>query len=270
MGATSQLTVLPAAASPRSALVMDRLQATRVLFAAPSALYLLGDDGRTVLSVVTADGLALPGAVRLALSSTRFAWGVGQGEAVLVGAGSIQLPQVRIEVRRVWRPARVDEPAVIGDHDSPAALPTAPLWPAPVWPAPVWPDLVSPGEVSSSRVAALVGAGPGLTPAGDDALCGALLMARALGHPAQAALARLVQAATAHPGATTALSAALLADAAAGYGLAPVVALVDALARGDVRSATSAVGAVAAIGHTSGLALLAGIFGTYSVLAQPC
>ena len=260
MGATSQLTVLPAAASPRSALVMDRLQATRVLFAAPSALYLLGDDGRTVLSVVTADGLALPGAVRLALSSTRFAWGVGQGEAVLVGAGSIQLPQVRIEVRRVWRPARVDEPAVIGDHDSPAALPTAPLWP----------DLVSPGEVSSSRVAALVGAGPGLTPAGDDALCGALLMARALGHPAQAALARLVQAAIAHPGATTALSAALLADAAAGYGLAPVVALVDPLARGDVRSATSAVGAVAAIGHTSGLALLAGIFGAYSVLAQPC
>ena len=155
MGATSQLTVLPAAASPRSALVMDRLQSTRVLFAAPRALYLLGDDGRTVLSVVTADGLALPGAVRLALSSTRFAWGVGPGEAVLVGAGSIQLPQVRIEVRRVWRPARVDEPAVIGDHDSPAALPTAPLWP----------DLVSPGEVSSSRVAALVGAGPGLTPA---------------------------------------------------------------------------------------------------------
>ena len=129
MGATSQLTVLPAAASPRSALVMDRLQSTRVLFAAPRALYLLGDDGRTVLSVVTADGLALPGAVRLALSSTRFAWGVGPGEAVLVGAGSIQLPQVRIEVRRVWRPARVDEPAVIGDHDSPAALPTAPLWP---------------------------------------------------------------------------------------------------------------------------------------------
>ena len=206
MGATSQLTVLPAAASPRSALVMDRLQSTRVLFAAPRALYLLGDDGRTVLSVVTADGLALPGAVRLALSSTRFAWGVGPGEAVLVGAGSIQLPQVRIEVRRVWRPARVDEPAVIGDHDSPAALPTAPLWP----------DLVSPGEVSSSRVAAL------------------------------------------------------LADAAAGYGLAPVVALVVALARGDVRSATHAVGAVAAIGHTSGLALLAGIFGAYSVLAQPC
>ena len=103
-------------------------------------------------------------------------------------------------------------------------------------------------------VAGLVGRGPGLTPSGDDALAGALLVASALG--TGTALADAVRA---RLGATTAVSAALLDAAADGYAARPVVDLVDAAVAGDADAVARALPAVLAIGHTSGADTVLGI-----------
>jgi hypothetical protein len=103
-------------------------------------------------------------------------------------------------------------------------------------------------------VGALLGRGAGLTPSGDDALAGALLVARALAGGdlmADAVRARL--------GATTAVSAALLDAAADGYAARPVVTLVDAAVAGDAGAVSRALPAVLAIGHTSGRDTVTGI-----------
>jgi hypothetical protein len=109
----------------------------------------------------------------------------------------------------------------------------------------------------------LLGRGPGLTPAGDDFLGGALfaraLLARAgAGQAAawaEAAAGVLAQARTAtHP-----VSAVLLADLAAGHGWAPLHDLAAALGRGRPAAAREAAGRLVRLGHSSGWDLLAGI-----------
>jgi hypothetical protein len=97
-------------------------------------------------------------------------------------------------------------------------------------------------------VAALAGLGPGLTPAGDDALAGMLLVLRARNGPG----AGPVLWAAAGRARTTALSLALLRCAADGQALAPAHRLLDAAARGDRAAALAAAGSVAEVGATSG------------------
>ena len=109
-------------------------------------------------------------------------------------------------------------------------------------------------QVGARTVAGLVGRGAGLTPSGDDALAGALLVAHALG--AGEALADAVRA---RLGATTAVSAALLDAAADGYAARPVVALVDATVATDPAGVRRALPAVLAIGHTSGADTVTGV-----------
>ena len=103
-------------------------------------------------------------------------------------------------------------------------------------------------------MAGLVGRGIGLTPSGDDALAGALLVAHALG-----AGDGLADAVRARLHATTAVSAALLDAAADGYAARPVVTLVDAAVVGDPDAVRRALPAVLAIGHTSGADTVTGI-----------
>ena len=110
------------------------------------------------------------------------------------------------------------------------------------------------GTRLGDAVAGLVGRGPGLTPTGDDALAGALLVAFALG--TGTALADAVRA---RLGATTAVSAALLDAAADGYAARDVVTLVDAAVGNDPRAVARALPAVLALGHTSGADLVAGV-----------
>jgi hypothetical protein len=113
-------------------------------------------------------------------------------------------------------------------------------------------------------VAALVGAGLGLTPSGDDALCGVLLGLRLAGRPA---LRRALWAAVApRLGSTTSLSAALLTESAEGYAVPPVGRLVEALAAGDHAGVRAATVQVRAIGHTSGADLLGGLAGALDAL----
>jgi hypothetical protein len=61
--------------------------------------------------------------------------------------------------------------------------------------------------------------------------------------------------------ATTSLSASLLAEAEQGYAVPPLVRLCEALVAGEEREAAAHAQMVAAIGHSSGRDLLAGLAG---------
>ena len=75
-------------------------------------------------------------------------------------------------------------------------------------------------------------------------------------HGAGAPLAAAVRA---RLGATTAVSAALLAAAADGFAAPDVVTLVDAAVSGDDATVAAALPAVLAIGHSSGRDLVTGV-----------
>ena len=92
---------------------------------------------------------------------------------------------------------------------------------------------------------ALAGAGPGLTPAGDDALAGILFARRALGCDADLlSIARSAR--------TTTLSEAFLLWAARGQALACVHTLLEAAAGGDADGAGRLAATLASVGHSSG------------------
>jgi hypothetical protein len=97
----------------------------------------------------------------------------------------------------------------------------------------------------------LVGAGDGLTPYGDDVLCGWLAVYRAAGH----ASAEVDAAVRDRMHRTTSLSAALLDCALHGEVIPEFAAYVGALGTADEHRAAEALRAV---GHTSGAGLLEG------------
>jgi hypothetical protein len=105
---------------------------------------------------------------------------------------------------------------------------------------------------------ALLGFGTGLTPSGDDlvgaALFGRLLVSRDPHWPEVGARLAADAATASH-----AISAALLADLVAGSSFESLHALADALAAGDDEAALAAGGNLAALGHSSGWDMLAGI-----------
>ena len=296
MGEGRDVRLLPAAVSPLVAgEVAAAPRSCRVLAAFPNSVYLdLGAHER-VLAVLAADAVALPIGVRLALSSGSLRWGVRAGDTVLVGEGRIRLPGADVVAARLLRPSRVR---------------AAPL-------APAGADLPASGvlgelvrDVAAAAVAGrpvragvlgLVGAGRGLTPSGDDALCGLLLVLAALGEQsAQRALAAISDAVRASLSRTTSISAALLVAASSGYAVPDVARLVTLLVGGGrdttvgttvgtlvgtadaaADAATSDASVVAdlvtrvlAIGHTSGADLLAGVSGALQAVLEsspdPC
>jgi len=260
----------------------------RVLAAFPTCLYLdLGAHER-VLAVLASDAVALPIGVRLALPSSQVRWGVEPGADVVVGEGRVRLPRADVVAARLLRPARVrpaprgsagaawlPEPGVLGDlaHDLAAAALA--------------------GRSADPGVRGLVGVGRGLTPSGDDALCGVLLTLAAVdAPPARRALSAVRTAVRSVLPWTTSLSAALLVAAGAGYAVPDVARLVTLVAGagsvgrndahegavtdgsgGSVRPVgpaqdltgltdlTNLVDRVLAIGHTSGRDLLSGVSG---------
>ena len=110
------------------------------------------------------------------------------------------------------------------------------------------------GELDGAA-AALGGAGPGLTPAGDDALAGILVAARARSGPgAEDELDEV--AATVR---TSDLSRAFLRWAARGQSIAPVHDVLCAVATGDRSGAEAASGELCAFGHSSGADLALGL-----------
>ena len=289
MGDGLEVTLLPAAVSPLvAAEVAGAPRRCRVLAAFPTCLYLdLGAHER-VLAVLASDAVALPIGIRLALPSTEVRWGVEPGAHVVVGEGRVCLPRADVVAVRPLRPGLVrpaargtgtasdlPEPGVLGDlaHDLTAAALA--------------------GRSPEAGVRGLVGVGRGLTPSGDDALCGVLLTLAAVDAPeARHARAAVVAAVRSALSRTTSLSAALLVAAGEGYAVPDVARLVTLVAgagsigrndrpepvpgggsRGSVRplgpsadptdltSLTDLVGRVLAIGHSSGRDLLSGVSG---------
>jgi len=114
--------------------------------------------------------------------------------------------------------------------------------------------------------AALIGAGPGLTPAGDDLIAGALVAAHATADPRltswQLCVRQLLT-----TGRTTAVSRAILHCALDGYATSELAEYVQALCgvsdstRHNLERATTNL---LAVGHSSGAALMTGVLHTLS------
>jgi hypothetical protein len=166
----------------------------------------------------------------------------------LAGAAAVELGGARPWVGTLPDPRAVRRSAGLLVEATAAAAASSALRAAPyAEPAGRALELLRRGDLDGV-VAALAGLGPGLTPAGDDALAGMLLALRAADGPGAAARLR----AAAGSARTTALSLALLRCAADGQALAPAHRLLDAAARGDDAAALAAAGSVAEVGATSG------------------
>ena len=258
----SAVTLWPAAVSERSvARLAQPPRPAVVLGSFPRALYLGMGEHADVLPLVAPSGLRLPTALTVATEVV--GWGVQPGDEVLVGDGAIQLPGVCVRAVRTWRPTRV-RTAV----DGPPAWSTAAVAPLP-WaePARVLTQRLRSRQDLSSAVAALVGAGPGLTPSGDDVLCGVLLGMRLHGPESAALVPLLWREIERRLPATTSISAALLTEAAQGYAVPSVVRLTEAMLGADDVLVAQAAGEVLTIGHSSGSDLLGGLLGSLEALA---
>ena len=281
LGAASPLTADVVTGPVRRAVVLARFD---------TAVYLAVGGHEEVLPVVTSDALMLPTSVRLPVRSDALRWGVDPGDTVLVGGSSLRLGDHEVQVVRRWRPSRVTPvPGTVPAHrlaslaeqlataaataaGAAAGAATGPAGPAgpslTVRSAAVLRAALSgSGDVVDARVRELVGAGAGLTPSGDDALCAVLLVLRGVGADGAHTLVRAAVSAAARR--TTSLSASLLHAAAEGYAVPAVADLVRAVLCDDPAAGGPALAAVLAIGHSSGRDLVAGLAGALHVLAAP-
>jgi hypothetical protein len=219
--------VLPAAATRR---VRDRLAQApdgpvRLVHDGPNAVYL--DVGGWCVGVVDAEAAQVPCALRvLALTGLT-------GGSARITAGTLHLDGVPLRIGRIVD-ASVPRlrPDLLPDH-------------------PRRPDAARGPAAPATRVAELVGAGDGLTPYGDDMLCGWLALHRAAGleTPAVDAAVRALL----HR--TTLLSATLLDCAMHGEVLPEFAHWVRALGTPEEPTAAALLETV---GHSSGRGLLAG------------
>lgn len=166
---------------------------------------------------------------------------LADAECLLVGDRSLVAPAGTIQIRRTWRCTlgRLAAPPrpIITELD--AALQATPR---------------GLPHVLSLDPPELVGLGTGLTPSGDDILCGALAAAHAWGDGD--ALAQLWVAIAPRLSATTTLSAQFLADAREGDVAAELRDLLVGLSRSTWRPAYDTL---VRVGHTSGADLAHGV-----------
>jgi hypothetical protein len=204
-----------------------------------SVHYETADPRLPVLAVVTPAAVRLPNSVVVGA--------LPRPGPLLVGDGALRAGAQEWRVTRWWRPAR---PAGLVPRRDVPPLSVADGLGIPL-PAPTYDGL---------RPATLVGAGPGLTPAGDDVLAGALVAASATADPRLAEWRRLTRAALASRS-TTAVSRGLLEHAVDGYACAQLADAVTSLCQG-AGSWEDPVGRLLAVGHSSGAALLTGVLHT--------
>ncbi len=149
-----------------------------------------------------------------------------------MGGGSLSWGDQPLTIARWWRPASPDLPGLRSRVRDDAVVAFARTW------------------------RESLGRGDGLTPYADDVLCGVLATLHAARHPAAVSLSREICAAPLER-LTTAASAGLLRQAAAGWCLDEVAAVLYAQSIG--RALDDASATLVAVGHSSGRGLLEGI-----------
>ncbi|GGI04242.1 DUF2877 domain-containing protein [Egicoccus halophilus] len=256
----------------------------RVLACFPAATYL--DVGGRVLAVATADGVHHPNALALAVATAARPFAtLAAADVGRLGHGRLELPGLTVTVRRWWSPRPALAPVAAARlHTRAEELAALLAATAPALP----PDTAARTDRLTAALAhdepsaaadavALLGLGPGLTPTGDDLLCGLFAavdrLAPALtasGADTAALVARVRRAADTvvgrAPSATTAISAGLLHHARRGEVCAPAAAVLHGLT--GTGPLPEAVGALLAVGATSGRDLGVGLLaGTRLVLA---
>jgi Protein of unknown function (DUF2877) len=231
----------------------------------PKATYVRMPGGLMALTAPT----ALPGPLHVVLDTPLAARpGAGvvrSGTGLLVGDALVALHGARPWVGLLPGPVEMRRSAaLVVEAASWAAAHSALLAHPYREPARRALELLRAGDVVGT-VGLLCGLGPGLTPAGDDAVAGMLLAMRALGGAgSQAQLQSALRAAR-----TTALSLAVLECAAAGQSIAPVHQLLEAAARQDRVAAVAAAGALAEVGASSGADLCFGLLAALSAATDP-
>jgi hypothetical protein len=235
-----------------------RTETPEILRSFPTALYLQLASGE-VIAVLTCEAVALPIGVvikdrRAALPLLRNSSEV----AIIDGVMHVAELQIYPELPRSSRMPFVGEPQTPGlrrcrdwlagnlhrsglDASLPRTLSHA-----------------ATAAQARSAVSCLLGRGPGLTPAGDDLLCGLLAGARLFGRDCTDIAAAVATELANRPRATTALSRQLLWRACKGDGLPELRELAAALVT-DPAVVHNRLSLLTAIGHTSGIALLAGV-----------
>jgi hypothetical protein len=246
-----------------------------VVGAHPAAAYLqLGStdakpsEAAQLVAIVRAEAVRLPCAVVLGPRQDVPA-SLKPGVAVQVGQGAIAWAGGRLTVTRWWTPDRVRD----GRNTPPATRPGTdvlrsrvallatrsgghqlPDGVGSVIDAAAHALVLGAGDEAGQLLCSVLGRGPGLTPAADDATAGLLLTLRSLAvdDDALTAVEQAGDLVAEHAASrTTAVSAGLLAHARHGYGARQVVAAVAAMT-GAAPDLEAAIGELVALGHTSG------------------
>ncbi|GAB3623254.1 hypothetical protein GCM10027418_13360 [Mariniluteicoccus endophyticus] len=233
----------------------------RVLAAFPMAAYVaVGDRHDGVVALVRPDALRLPNAVRLPATLPDLRSLVQPGDVGETGPGSLRVGDLDVILGDAWQPLsvrRCPDPA-----PTPGELSLLRAEPALRTRARDLAAALVAGDRGPLRD--IVGSGPGLTPTGDDVVCGVALVLRAVGAVDPDDLTEaLVEAGTR----TTSLSASLLRCAAQGLGVPQIVSLVDELLDPTRGLAPDTVSGVHAIGHSSGRDHCAGIAGAADLIS---
>ncbi|MFI5955443.1 DUF2877 domain-containing protein [Cryptosporangium sp. NPDC051539] len=230
-----QTTLSGAASVSVAPILSGPVRAVPVIASLPTALWAgpvcLASAGavRVPCALVLGPGVAVPAAA--------------VGSTAEIGAGHLKVGDTSVAVTRWWRPSRP-----VLNHDDLDARQRA---------------LRSSGtrtateiDVPELDVRTLLGRGEGLTPLGDDVLAGALVTLVAAAHPHAAVLgSRVAEELAARPGATTPISAVLLAHAARGECIPQLAAVLT----DPVDRLEPAITALLAVGHSSGAGLLSGV-----------
>lgn len=267
---------LPADAGRSLQVLHEQARHASVLASFPTAVY-LAPEGAPVVAVEASDAVGLPNGLRLRRPTGGLALAeVPVGAAARVGDGRVELPDLVVVVDRwvdhTYIPAAVD-PVVLAGRLTELDAAVAAHDPLPgrlvATAAGLVAALVADGDVdelaadAAGHARELVGLGTGLTPSGDDVLCGLLAGVHTLA-PALGAVA--LQRRVSRVGAavlidadqrTTALSAALLDHAHRGELARPARGLLRALL--GRTPLADALAALLRVGHSSGRDLAAGL-----------
>jgi hypothetical protein len=240
---SASISVLGQLAGPR--------RVATVLHAGADAVYL--DVAGACVAVLSARAVRVPCGVRTALTTLP---DVSPGEEVVVVDGSVVLPGCEVLVTdivdatvpvltgaaSVWGAERIEQQAESQLDATRGALPAE--------------ALARLAAADPRAVIPLLGLGGGLTPLGDDVLCGWLAAAVARRHPELPAVRSEVALAAARR--TTTLSATLLRCAARGEGVPEFRELLSAMPREDEPAVKQSVELLLDVGETSGAGLLLG------------